>query len=375
MTFAVKGWCPGAHRPMMSGDGYVVRVRPRLARLSAAQALGLCTAADRHGAGLIDLTNRANIQVRGVHEGAWPPLMAELDRLDLLDSDAETETRRNIVITPFWAEGDDSHRVALDLMDRLSDLPALPPKMGFAIDAGPGPVLQDTPADFRIERGHVSSLILRADGRAMGMPLPPGGEIDALIRLCKWFVDSGGAQSGRMARHAAPLPDWALGTAAPAAQRAALKPGTHGLGAVHGFAFGQAKAADLARAITDSGAAAVRVTPWRVAILEGGAAAPGHGLLWDEDAPALRVDACPGAPFCPQALAETRDLAHRLAPHVVGRLHVSGCAKGCARSAPAAVVLTGNAGRFDIAYNALAGASPVLQGLTPAQVLAHFGAN
>ena len=26
----VQGWCPGAHRPMMSGDGLVVRVRPRL---------------------------------------------------------------------------------------------------------------------------------------------------------------------------------------------------------------------------------------------------------------------------------------------------------------------------------------------------------
>ena len=23
----VQGWCPGAHRPMMSGDGLVVRVR------------------------------------------------------------------------------------------------------------------------------------------------------------------------------------------------------------------------------------------------------------------------------------------------------------------------------------------------------------
>ena len=29
-----KGWCPGAYRPMMSGDGLVVRVRPTLARLT-----------------------------------------------------------------------------------------------------------------------------------------------------------------------------------------------------------------------------------------------------------------------------------------------------------------------------------------------------
>ena len=25
----IQGWCPGALRPMMSGDGLVVRVRPR----------------------------------------------------------------------------------------------------------------------------------------------------------------------------------------------------------------------------------------------------------------------------------------------------------------------------------------------------------
>ena len=61
MSFEIKGWCPGAHRPMMSGDGLVVRVRPRLARLSADQVQALCAAAMRHGAGLIDLTNRANL--------------------------------------------------------------------------------------------------------------------------------------------------------------------------------------------------------------------------------------------------------------------------------------------------------------------------
>ena len=32
-----KGWCPSAYQPMESGDGLVVRVRPRLARLTAEQ--------------------------------------------------------------------------------------------------------------------------------------------------------------------------------------------------------------------------------------------------------------------------------------------------------------------------------------------------
>ena len=38
--FAIKGWCPGALRPMQSGDGLVVRIRPRGGRLSPAQAVG-----------------------------------------------------------------------------------------------------------------------------------------------------------------------------------------------------------------------------------------------------------------------------------------------------------------------------------------------
>ena len=43
--FQVQGWCPGALRPMQSGDGLVVRVRPQAGRLTAAQAAGIANAA------------------------------------------------------------------------------------------------------------------------------------------------------------------------------------------------------------------------------------------------------------------------------------------------------------------------------------------
>ena len=71
----VKGWCPGAHRPMLSGDGLVVRVRPFRAELSAAQALALCDLARTHGNGTLELTSRANLQIRGVPEAAFPALL------------------------------------------------------------------------------------------------------------------------------------------------------------------------------------------------------------------------------------------------------------------------------------------------------------
>lgn len=374
MSFEVKGWCPGALRPMLSGDGYVVRVRPRLAELSLDQVLGLCSAAEEHAAGLIDLTNRANLQVRGVPEAALPCVLPELTALDLIDSDVETETRRNIVVAPTWARGDDTHRLASELMARLSELPALPPKIGFAIDAGAGPVLRDVPSDFRIERSRQRGLILRPEGAAMGIPLQPGQEIDTLIRLCHWFMESGGPEAGRMARHDAPLPGWAQDTLAPAPRREALRPGPHALGAVLGGAFGQVKAADLAAAMLDSEASALRVTPWRAVLLLNGRPGPREGLEWDAEAPALRADACPGAPFCPQSTVETRALALALAPHVPGRLHVSGCAKGCARPAPADVVIVGENGAYGVAKNARAGDPLTQHGLSAEDVLAQFGA-
>ena len=60
----IKGWCPGALRPMQSGDGLVVRVRPFGGRLDAAQISGLAHLAEHHGNGLIDVTSRANLQIR-----------------------------------------------------------------------------------------------------------------------------------------------------------------------------------------------------------------------------------------------------------------------------------------------------------------------
>lgn len=370
----VRGWCPGALRPMESGDGYVVRVRPRLARLTAAQALGLCDAARVHGAGLIDLTNRANLQLRGVPTGALDALRADLAALDLLDPDVAIEGRRNLLVAPDWVEGDDTHRITAELLVRLSDLPDLPPKTGFAIDAGPSPILSTDPADFRIERGQGGGLILRAQGRPTGCALTPGSEVSALIRLAEWFVTSGGADAGRMARHTALLPDWAAGGVPPLPPRARMAIGDTPLGPARGLPFGQIAAVDLAGALRASGAAALRVTPWRVLVLEGGQTGSWPGVISDPADPLLRVDACAGVPLCPQSSVETRALALALAPHIPGRLHVSGCAKGCARPGPADVTLTGRAGQFDLALNARAGDTPVAAGLTPAEILERFGA-
>ncbi|WP_314372473.1 cobalamin biosynthesis protein CobG [Sphingomonas paucimobilis] len=370
--FVVKGWCPDAWRPMMAGDGLLVRVRPPLGRLTGPQVEGLCDAAIRHGNGQIDLTSRANLQLRGATDTSWPALLAELQALGLVDPDPVREGRGAILVNPDWSEDDDSHAVARELRARLAELPDLPGKVGVVIDAGTLPMLTDAPGDFRVERAATGGLLLRADGRATGVAVRRNDAAEALIRLAHWFVASGGAKAGRMARHCVPLPAWASGDVPPASAAPPLRPGAHPMGAVYGLPFGRIAAGALGAFATEH-RGPIRLTPWRMLLAEGVVPRPAADMLL-EDAPILHVDACVGAPACPQASVETRDLAARLAPVIQGHLHVSGCAKGCARARAADWVLTGREGAFDLARNARAGDLPLHTGLSPERAVALLGA-
>jgi len=99
-AFEVKGWCPTALRPMQSGDGLIVRVRPRCGMLLPHELLSLADAALRFGNGHIDVTRRANLQIRGVNEACLPELQDAIDALGLLDAAAEGEAVRNLMVNP-----------------------------------------------------------------------------------------------------------------------------------------------------------------------------------------------------------------------------------------------------------------------------------
>ncbi|MEO0679809.1 MAG: cobalamin biosynthesis protein CobG [Pseudomonadota bacterium] len=363
---SVKGRCPGAHRPMMSGDGLIVRVRPRAGRLCAEAALGLCDLAERHGGGALDLTNRANLQIRGVAAEAHAPLLLALEDLGLLDADAEAERRRNLIVDPFAPAGGLCRRLAEALTEALPRLPALPAKIGFAVDAGPAPILQDAPADLRLERGP-AGLILRADCARAGRKVSEVQAIPALIEMAEWLASRLGPDTRRMARvqtrQALPTA-WRDAPPAPPAGRPA--PGLRAEGLLLGAPFGRLPAEDLRRLLHEAAAPAIRLTPWRMILLEGVRAAPAAAarFITRPDDPLLPVDACPGAPFCASASVETRAVARRLAPLWKGSLHVSGCAKGCARATVADLTLVGRDGAFDLVRGGRAGDAPLARGLT-----------
>lgn len=374
----VQGWCPGALRPMQSGDGLLVRLRPRGGSIMPDAAAGIARLAIAHGNGLLDLTSRANLQLRGVTDASYPLLMAGLQSLDLLDATAAGEARRNIVVSPFWSRSDGSQAIADALADALAgpDAPELPGKFGFAVDCGDVPVLNHISADIRLERGADGDLICRADGSAAGKRVTADSAVAAALALARWFVQSGGTARGRgrMALHVqggATLHPSYLGAPAQSAAIASPKPGPLAEGFLVGLEFGQMRAETLA-ALALFGT--LRATPWRMLLIENVSAAPKlAGLITSRNDPLLRVIACTGSPGCLQAAQPTRMMARSLAHYVPDGavLHVAGCGKGCAHPAPATVTLTAGLDGFDLIREGSANDAPTRVRIAPEFLLAH----
>ena len=389
----IQGWCPGAWQPMASGDGLVVRVRPPQGRLTLHQALRLSRLAQVHGTGGLELSSRANVQLRGVPPERHAALLRALAACGLLDADARSERLRNIVIDPLHRPGDGVQALAQALHQALAqatDLDALPAKFGWAIDGGHSTSLRGVSADIRIERapgGSTPPWWVRPDGLRWALAAAsPSEAVAAGLALARWFaqrcmrLQALGQRPGRMSACAGELGDALHNQAhgSPAAWLPGLPTGVGwvladtdetagdalpgpvpGIGWMVAAPLGRVPAAAWARlvqALRGNGATGMRITPWRMLLLECGTGAASNGLHqpWDGAGLAtaehwithprdarLRVSACTGAPGCPQAHAPTQALALACAPHVPeqAHLHVSGCAKGCARQAPATVTL------------------------------------
>lgn len=358
---AIRGWCPSALRPMPAADGLILRIRPPACCFNAMQAGILANLAREFCQGLLTLTSRANLQLRGISADDHIEILKRLTACGLLALDSEPE--RNILVTPYWRSGDDTCELAAALA--VAKLPALPAKFGFAVDTGSAPVLSDVSADIRLERTVDGELSLRADGAPLGLPIRMGDAIERTIALAQWFSASGGI--GRMRVHLAAghaLPPDLAGTTPSAAAILPQRAGPSPAGLLAAFAFGEVPVDTLdglARLNQE-----IRVTPWRMLFLPGVQRLPPlPGIIIDPASPMSRIFACTGAPGCDQALAETRKLAADLAPHLPPgrRLHVSGCSKGCAHPEKTDFTLTARQGGYALIRNGNAAAAPACTGL------------
>lgn len=356
----------------------MVRVRPHGGYLSQIQVRGLAELAQSYGNGLIDFSARANLQLRGIKPEGHAAVLDRLDGLGLLDPDPETESARNIMVTPFWQADDGTSEIANALEIRLRqaimhERLSLPGKFGFAVDCAGSPVLRQASADIRIERTQAGTLILYPEGADTGRLVETHDVVEQALALAVWFVRSGGVRNGRgrMVNHVRhmPLPP-EYDVPVPFVPPFMPQPGATPAGWMGGLAFGQCDAATLGAL---SAMAPLRLTPWRMIVLQDVQQAPDiAGLLRAGDA-RLRVAACTGAPACPQAFAPVRELACDLAAHVPahGFLHVSGCAKGCAHPQAATLTLVAQSGGFALIHHGTTTDQPIASNLSAERLRAH----
>jgi precorrin-3B synthase len=365
-SFHVKGWCPGALRPMQSGDGLIVRIRPRGASVSRAAMQGIADAAERYGNGHIDLTRRANLQIRGVRAETLGGLQETLGALGLLDASAEAESARNILLSPLAgldpSEILDMRPLATGLAEHLAAEPAaraLRAKFGLVLDGGGRLPVSGERADILLVacavNGRPMIAIARDGSEWRGMVEPN----DAVTAVCQIIAGNDpelqpvGTRTVQKTNFKATLPG--------CLQLSSLC-SVVGLGAP----FGRLEAGQMRvlSEMTDE----VRLSPWRVVYLAvtGGraadriaAAAREAGFATEADDPLMRIQACTGRPACHAAEADTRADAGKIARWMAaggfpGTAHLSGCAKGCASSARADLTLVGTTGGYRLMRNAAA---------------------
>jgi precorrin-3B synthase len=140
---APRGACPGVHRPFVATDGLLMRVRIPGGEVSTRGLGALAGSVARHGAGPVELTNRANLQVRGVTGDALDGLRRDLVAAGLAAADPDADERRNVLVTPGAgidpSEVADVRPVARAVLAWLagSDTPGrLHPKAGVLVDGG-----------------------------------------------------------------------------------------------------------------------------------------------------------------------------------------------------------------------------------------------
>jgi len=402
---------------MPSGDGLLIRAKAVGSCMSAAQMREIARIADNCGNGLIDLSQRAQLQLRGISEATIAEALRGLEAIGMLAPSADAERVTNVIASPLAglvAGVFDANAMAVELaaqVQRDAALRALPPKFLFLLDDGGALSIADVEADIRIEAIANGDVAIRIAGVPdCAVVVAADDALDVALRFARAFVElrDRHANSFRRVRTlvealgADALPRAAglvmrLSREAPAPASRAQIFGAQRCGALAfagvGAPFGRWRADELA-AVADlaqsEGTGELRLTPWRALLIvtpdEDNARrivsrAQDHDLITSADDTRLAVIACPGAPECPQANAETRAHVMDLAPlaQMIGGadgvgLHLSGCAKGCARHSASPITLLASAEGFDLIENAGADGAPRFRSLTFEAVMRELSA-
>lgn len=368
----------------------MARVRVPGGQLTPAAFAAIAAGAAELGDGTIELTSRANLQVRGLADGV--ELGARLTAAGLLPS-ATHERVRNIMASPLTGLdglGFADVRPLVAALDRAlcarPRLAELPGRFLFAVDDGRGDVAW-LGADVAALLTSENSAVILLGGEDGGLRAPLDAVVELMlacaeafltVRSDEWRIGEVTNGTRRIADHVAPPTcregaprdaDAATPPRPESAPRDARRPesalrgeGQRPEGAPRGIRLGPvAQVGGLvslvvgaplgwldrrqAAALVATGAPLV-VTPWRSIVIAGPADPTPlreAGLLLDPDDPLARVTACTGRPGCAKALADVRAEAAPV-PGTTSPVHWSGCERRCGRPRGAVVdvVATGH---------------------------------
>jgi precorrin-3B synthase len=369
-----RGACPALSAPMVTGDGLLVRLSPRDRALTAAQLAGVAEAAERFGNGLLEVTARGKLQVRGLTAESALRFAEAVAALGIAaDEGLAVETGALAGLNA--AELADPRPIAEAIRRAAAGL-RLAPKVAVVVDGGGRLGMGDVPADVRlvaVEDGWAVTLdggeaAVFAAGKAVAEALRHLQAIAALGDIARGRdVSPAPTSSSRRRGSSDGLVQGGDGGGRGLDPRLReddgwwggvigihrLRDGRFAVGV--GLAFGQVAGAALVALAIRTGAE-FRLSPGRAILAINlvpdeaervSAIAADLGFVTRPDDPRLSIAACAGAPACASGGYATQAMAAELVEGAAALLdgsvvlHLSGCAKGCAHPGAAALTLVG----------------------------------
>jgi precorrin-3B synthase len=401
----IRGACPSLAVPMETGDGLLVRLRPIAPGLTIGQLRALAESAKRHGNGLVEVTARGNLQLRGLQRSKVDALARDVFAAGI-DVDAGVAIEMPPLSGLGTEECADAPAMATALRQHLaaSKPIELAPKFSIVIDGGSRPGLSAVAADIRLtaipaENGPSGwSLAIagtQATARVLGI-FSGKAAAEAVVKVMQAVAARGpqarardiGADTLDMAGCFIARDDRVLAVADSPSPVGTWDLGGSALALGVGLSFGQVHADQLV-ALLDAaemrGAIEIRMAPDHCLLILGlpadaigpvRSAAASGGFIIDPDDPAGRIAACAGAGACTSGHYATKTIARDMAaclPDLLDTattLHFSGCAKGCAHPGNTAVAVAGASMGYGIVVNGSASGKPMAyiekDGLKPA---------
>ncbi|TPM30615.1 precorrin-3B synthase [Mesorhizobium sp. B2-3-5] len=180
-AFSRRGACPALSAPMQTGDGLLVRLNPVAGGLSPKLLIEIAESALRHGNGIMEVTARGSLQIRGLTTESARSLAAEVDALGIaVRTGVPVETGPLAGIDP--REIADPRPVAERIRVAIeeADLTArLGPKVSVIVDGGGQLAMDSVTADIRVVAVQMGDevqwqLLIAGDGRQA----KPVGRVD-----------------------------------------------------------------------------------------------------------------------------------------------------------------------------------------------------